>query len=99
MTEYFDGVERALLSDLLEELGPRAPTLLTGWTARDLAAHLVLRDRDALAGPGLVIPGAWARLAERRRRALALSDFARLCATLRSGPQPGFFRLGWVRRF
>ncbi len=94
----FDAVERAQLSDLLGELGPEAPTLLAPWTTRDLAAHLVLRERDHVAGPGLVLPGAWARLAERRRRALALRDFPWLVATLRSGPPPGFFRIGWVRR-
>ncbi|MFI6070074.1 TIGR03085 family metal-binding protein [Actinoplanes sp. NPDC051343] len=98
MVEFLDDVERANLSDLLEELGPRAPTLLAPWTARDIAAHLVLRERDSVAGPGLVLPGAWGRLAERRRRALALTDFAGLTATLRSGPPPGFFRIGWVRR-
>ena len=96
---FFDAVERAQLSDLLDELGPEAPTLLAPRTTRDIAAHLVLRDRDALAGPGLVLPGAWARLAERRRRALALREFPWLVATLRSGPPPGFFRIGWVRRF
>jgi len=94
----FDAVERAQLSDLFDELGPQAPTLLAPWTTRDLAAHLVLRERDYLAGPGLVLPGAWGRLAERRRRALALRDFTWLSATIRSGPPPGFFRIGWVRR-
>jgi uncharacterized protein (TIGR03085 family) len=94
----FDAVERAQLGDLLDEVGPEAPTLLEPWTTRDLAAHLVLRERDHLAGPGLVIPGAWSRFAERRRRALALNDFAGLVATIRSGPPPGFFSIGWVRR-
>lgn len=94
----FDAVERAQLSDLFDELGPDAPTLLEPWTTRDLAAHLVLREHDALAAPGLVLPGAWGRFAERRRRALASSDFAGLVATIRSGPPPGFFRIGWVRR-
>jgi hypothetical protein len=56
----FDAVERAQLADLLEELGPGAPTLLPSWTTRVLAAHLVLREHDSLAGPGLVLPGAWA---------------------------------------
>jgi uncharacterized protein (TIGR03085 family) len=98
MAEFFDAVERAQLSDLLDELGPEAPTLLAPWTTRDLAAHLILRERDHLAGPGLVLPGAWGRLAERRRRALALKDFTWLIATLRSGPLPSFFRIGWVRR-
>ena len=94
----FDSAERAQLADLLDELGPEAPTLLEPWTTRDIAAHLVLREHDHLAGPGLVLPGAWGRLAERRQRALALGDFAELVATFRSGPPPGFFRLGWVRR-
>jgi uncharacterized protein (TIGR03085 family) len=98
MTEFFDAVERARLSDLFDELGPRAPTLLAPWTTRDIAAHLVLRERDRIAGPGLVLPGAWGRLAGRRQRALALSDFGWLTARLRSGPPPGFFRIGWVRR-
>ena len=95
---FFDAAERASLCDLFDELGPEAPTLLAPWTTRDLAAHLALRDRDALAGPGLVLPGPWGRFAERRRRALAQTDFARLTATIRSGPRPGFFRIGWVRR-
>jgi uncharacterized protein (TIGR03085 family) len=94
---FFDAVERARLSDLLDDLGPHAPTLLPPWTTRDIAAHLVLRERDALAGPGLVLPGPWHRFAQRRQDALARSDFARLVATLRSGPPPGFFRIPWVR--
>jgi uncharacterized protein (TIGR03085 family) len=98
MADFFDDVERARLCDLLDELGPHAATLLEPWTARDIAAHLVLRERDSLAGPGLVLPGVWGRLAERRRRALALTDFTRLVAALRSGPPTGFFRIGWVRR-
>jgi uncharacterized protein (TIGR03085 family) len=96
---FFDTVERARLGDLLDELGPEAPTLLQPWMTRDLAAHLVLREHDPLAGPGLVLPGAWARFAERRRRALALKDFTWLVATFRSQAPSGFFRIGWVRRF
>jgi uncharacterized protein (TIGR03085 family) len=93
-----DAAERAQLADLLDELGPQAPTLLTPWSARDLAAHLVLRENDSLAGPGLVLPGAWSRFAERRQAALASHDFTALVATIRSGPPPGFFRTRWVRR-
>jgi uncharacterized protein (TIGR03085 family) len=96
---FFDTAERTRLSDLFDELGPEAPTLLAPWTTRDLAAHLVLREHDPLAAPGLVLPGAWGRFAERRGRALAQRDFAGLVATFRAGPPPGFFRLGWVRRF
>jgi uncharacterized protein (TIGR03085 family) len=95
----FDAVEREQLCGLLDELGPRAPTLLDPWTTHDLAAHLVLRERDLLAAPGLVIPSAWGRFAERRRLALRETDFTDLVATIRSGPPPGFFKIGWVRRF
>jgi uncharacterized protein (TIGR03085 family) len=37
--------ERRLLADLLDSVGPDVPTLCTGWTSRDLAAHLVVRER------------------------------------------------------
>ena len=83
-----DAVERTLICDLFDELGPEAPTLLAPWTTRDLAAHLVLREHDRLAAPGLVLPGVWSRFAERRRKALALNDFSALVATIRSGPPP-----------
>ena len=93
-----DAVERILTADLFDELGPEAPTLLAPCTTRDLAAHLVLREHDRLAAPGLVLPGVWSRFAERRRKALALNDFSALVATIRSGPPPGFFRRQWVRQ-
>ncbi|MFE3205075.1 TIGR03085 family metal-binding protein [Embleya sp. NPDC059237] len=46
--------ERAALAELLRVLGPDAPTLCEGWTTRDLAAHLVVRERRPDSGPGLV---------------------------------------------
>src|SRR6201993_5395726 len=93
-----DAQERLELCDLFDELGPSAPTLLDGWTAHDLAAHLVLREHDLVAGPCLVLPGPFERFAERRRAALAQrKDFAWLVARIRSGPPVGFFRIGWVR--
>lgn len=93
-----DAQERQQLCDLLTQLGPDAATLLDGWTTRDMAAHLVLREHDLLAGPCLVLPGRYARFAERRRAALAHdADFGWLVARIRSGPPIGFFRLGWVR--
>ena len=91
-----DALEREQLCDLLVELGPDAPTLLTPWTTRDLAAHLVLREHDYLAAPGLVVPGPWHRLADRRTAELAERDFASLVDQVRSGP-PAPFRIGWVR--
>jgi uncharacterized protein (TIGR03085 family) len=50
-------VERALLCDLFEEVGPRHLTLCEGWTTHHLAAHLKIREggpvdfvRNALPG-------------------------------------------------
>lgn len=95
----FDAVEREQLCDLLDRLGPEAPTLLEPWTTHDLAAHLVLREHDYVSAPGLVLRGAWARFAEGRRVALKEKAFVDLIERIRSGPPPGFFRIGWVRRF
>lgn len=51
-----------------------------------------------MAGPCLVLPGRFQRFAERHRVMLARrKDFASLVSTIRSGPPPGFFRVGWVR--
>jgi hypothetical protein len=65
-----DAQERVGLCDLFEERGADAPTLLNGWTAKDLAAHIVMRERDLIAGPCLVLPGLFQRFAERRRARL-----------------------------
>jgi uncharacterized protein (TIGR03085 family) len=94
----FDASEREQLCDVMDDLGPQASTLLDPWTTHDLAAHLVLREYDLLAAPGLVVPGVWGRFAERRRLALKQTPFTDLIATIRSGPPPGFFRIRWVRR-
>lgn len=93
-----DAIEREGLCDLMVELGPEAPTLIAAWTNRDLAAHLFIREHVPTAAPGLVVPGAWGRYAERRRQALTHRDYASLLRKVRSGPPPGFFRIGWVRR-
>ena len=99
MAEWlFDADERDRLCLLLDELGPQAPTLLEPWTTHDLAAHLFLREHDFVAAPGLVVPGAWGRFAERRRVALKEKAFTELVAAIRAGPPRGFFRIGWVRR-
>jgi uncharacterized protein (TIGR03085 family) len=96
----FDAQERLALCDLFEQLGADVPTLLDGWSAKDLAAHIVLRERDPIAGPCLVLPGLFQRFAERRRVKLAeQTEFEWLVARIRSGPPPGLFRIGWVRSF
>lgn len=47
--------ERNNLADLLLASGPDAPTLCAGWTTRDLAAHLVIREARPDAAAGIVI--------------------------------------------
>lgn len=67
----FDAAERSHLSDLLDELGPEAPTLLAPWTTRDMAAHLVLRERDPWPAPGWSCPvhgAAWRNDVDERSR-------------------------------
>jgi uncharacterized protein (TIGR03085 family) len=48
--------ERAALVETMLSLGPDAPTLCDGWSTRDLAAHLVVRERRIDAAPGILIP-------------------------------------------
>jgi uncharacterized protein (TIGR03085 family) len=78
--------ERAALCALLEETGPRAPTLCEGWQTLDLAAHLVLRERrpDAAAG---VMGGPLAGHTERVRRTLIdRTPYQQLVDEIRNGP-------------
>ncbi|PRY30036.1 TIGR03085 family metal-binding protein [Pseudosporangium ferrugineum] len=84
MTDYAR-TERALLADLLLEVGPDAPTVCTGWTARDLAAHVVVRERrpDAMIG-GLIPP--LAGHGEHVRRAKAAQPYAGLVHEIRTPP-------------
>lgn len=48
--------ERRALCDLFDEVCPDAPTLCGGWTTRDLAAHLVVRERRPDAAAGILLP-------------------------------------------
>jgi uncharacterized protein (TIGR03085 family) len=78
--------ERAALCDLLAEGGPDRPTLCTGWRTRDLAAHLLVRERRPLAAPGIVLPPL-AGYTERVRRRLAERPYPELVARLRRPPR------------
>ncbi|HEY5026182.1 MAG TPA: TIGR03085 family metal-binding protein [Acidimicrobiales bacterium] len=79
--------ERAAVCDLFVHVGPDAPTLCAGWATYDLAAHLVIRERKPLSGPGLVMGGAAARLTARMlTRAKQTHSYAELVALVRAGP-------------
>ena len=78
--------ERAALVATMREVGPDAPTLCEGWDVRDLAAHLVVRERRLDAAPGIVIP-AFAGYTERVQRQVAAStDWDVLLDKIASGP-------------
>ncbi|MCR5976242.1 TIGR03085 family protein [Gordonia jinghuaiqii] len=77
--------ERSALVDTLKRVGPDAPTLCEGWTARDLLAHLVVRERRLDTGPGILIP-AFAGYTEKVRAQAASKDWDSLLRLLASGP-------------
>lgn len=77
--------ERLLLADLLESSGPDAPTLCEGWNARDLAAHVVVRERRADAAGGILIKPLQSRL-ERVQAEFAAKPYEELIQLLRTGP-------------
>ena len=78
--------ERSALVDTLRKVGPDAPTLCAGWTTRDLAAHLVVRERRLDATPGISIPflaGYTARVQDQKARSTGWDDLVDMVA---SGP-------------
>jgi uncharacterized protein (TIGR03085 family) len=77
--------EREALADLLLALGPDAPTINEGWATRDLAAHLVLRERRPDAAGGILLPPLRGH-AERGRRRLAARPYPELVAQVRRPP-------------
>ena len=78
--------ERDTLSDLLLEYGPDAPTLCQGWTAADLAAHIVVRERRPDSGPGLVWPPMAGYTEKVRLAARDRMSWDQLVSTVRGGP-------------
>lgn len=97
MTSDLDLRERAELCDLFELLGPDAPTLSGEWTTADLAAHLVVRERDILGSPGIVVPW-FAELTERRmEHQLRRHGYQGLVDLVRSGPPFGPMKIPQVR--
>jgi uncharacterized protein (TIGR03085 family) len=78
-------IERERLADLLAAAGPDAPTLCTGWTARDLAAHLVLRERRPDAAPGIRLRP-MAGWTARVQAGYARRPYPELVRMLREGP-------------
>lgn len=89
--------ERAAICELLSELGPEQPTLCEGWLTRDLAAHLVVRERRPLAASGIVVKPVAGYTARVQGR-YAQRPFPELVETLRQPPRWSPARLAPVDR-
>ena len=88
--------ERSALCDALENGGPDVPTLCDGWSARDLAAHLVVREGrpDTTLG---ILGGPLAAWTEKVQADAASQDYDKLVHLIRNGPPIwSAFRLPWV---
>ncbi|WP_433263819.1 TIGR03085 family metal-binding protein [Actinosynnema sp. CS-041913] len=77
--------ERRLLTELFAEVGPDAPTLCDPWRTKDLAAHLVLRERRPDAAAGILLKPL-ARHTQKVQDAYAAKPWAELVALVRTGP-------------
>jgi uncharacterized protein (TIGR03085 family) len=78
--------ERSALVDTLRTVGPDAPTLCAGWTTRDLAAHLVVRERRLDATPGITIPFLAGYTAKVQNQTAQSTSWADLVDMVASGP-------------
>ncbi|MFB9239704.1 TIGR03085 family metal-binding protein [Plantactinospora siamensis] len=77
--------ERQELADLLLAVGPDAPTINEGWAARDLAAHIVIRERRPDAAAGILLPPL-RRHADAVQGRLAAGPYERLVDLVRRPP-------------
>jgi uncharacterized protein (TIGR03085 family) len=77
--------ERRALVVTMTAAGPDAPTLCGQWTVRDLAAHLVVRERRPDAAPGIMIKPLAGYLDSVQARA-AQRPFTELLEQVRTGP-------------
>jgi uncharacterized protein (TIGR03085 family) len=77
--------ERLELAELLLAVGPDASTLCEGWTTRDLAAHLVVREGRPDAAPGIALPplAGWTA---RVQASVASRPYPELVRAVRTGP-------------
>ena len=78
--------ERAALVETMREVGPDAPTLCEGWTTRDLAAHLVVRERRPDAAPGILVPALASYTDKVQNQVAGSTEWAELLDKIASGP-------------
>ena len=77
--------ERAAFADALLAAGPDAPTLCEGWATRDLAAHVVLRERRPDAAAGIMLKPV-AGHTKKVQDGLAGGDYRALVAKVQAPP-------------
>ena len=99
MPEPLDARERRELCDLFEELGPDAPTLCEGWDTLDLAAHLVVRERDPRSAPGIMLGGRFEGLLDRITAKAKDAGYPAVVEKVRNGPPLGPFVIPGVRKY
>lgn len=78
--------ERAALVEAMRATGPDAPTLCAGWTTRDLAAHLVVRERRLDAAPGILVPQLAGYTERVQQQVTDSTDWTTLLDRIASGP-------------
>lgn len=78
--------ERQELAELMLATGPDAPTLCEGWTTRDLAAHLVIREARPDAAAGIVLPPLAGWTDRVQRAATVGQSYPELVRKVRTGP-------------
>jgi len=77
--------ERLALADLFDAVGPDQPTLCEGWQTRDLAAHLVIRERRPDAAVGILVKPL-AAYADRVQKSVAARPWDTLVGQVRKPP-------------
>lgn len=77
--------ERAGLCDTFLDVGPDTPTLCGDWRTRDLAAHLILRERRPDAALGVFLPPL-SGYTEHVQDSIASRPYEKNVETIRNGP-------------
>lgn len=78
--------ERSALVATLRAVGPEAPTLCAGWKTRDLAAHLVVRERRLDATLGIAVPFLAGHTAKVQNQIAQSNSWDDLVEMVSSGP-------------
>lgn len=86
----FASRQRAALTDLLDELGPFAPTRCEGWRTQDLAAHLYVREHKLSALPGIGLERFAEKTSQVQNQVLHSMDYPHLVQEIRTP--------GWIMR-